>query len=118
MVLAPTFAQQGLEEVKKMIEINEIEVGSYLVTMLSAIKLGLSRALDCWIEIGNKLDKLLGNEDLILHPDKHDRFCFYDGNDDHDDFSHAKKCFWIINSVTKFERSISDTLQQWKWFAN
>jgi len=80
--------------------------------MLSGIKIGLSRAVESWIEIGDHLEELLGVEDTFLDPEAHDKFCFYD----HNDPPQSKKCFSIINSVEKFDESIQDTLYQWEWF--
>jgi hypothetical protein len=94
-----------------MVDTRDMKIGTIHVTMLSGIKNGLSRAVESWIEIGDYLEKLLGAED-ILDPEAHNNFCFYD----HNDLSQSKKCFWIINSVDEFDKSIQDTLYQWEWF--
>jgi hypothetical protein len=95
-----------------MVETGSIKIGSVRFTVLSGIKIGLYRAVDSWIGIGNYLESLLGGEDTFLDPEAHDKFCFYD----HNDLSQSKKCFWIINSIDKFDKSIQDTLYQWEWF--
>ncbi|KAE8452565.1 hypothetical protein EG329_013824 [Mollisiaceae sp. DMI_Dod_QoI] len=115
LIFAPLWSSDIGKGATKMVNTESIKFGHLLVTMLSAIEKGFSVAVECWIIIGNELEELIGNEELILDPVAHDKFCFYDGNDD--DFARAKKCFWIINSIDKFERSMSDTLHQWKWYA-
>jgi hypothetical protein len=92
-----------------MVDTGDMKIGTIHVTMLSGIKVGLSRAVESWIEIGDHLEKLLGG-DIFLDLEAHDKFCFYD----HNDLSQSKKRFWIIDSVDKFDKSIQDTLDQWE----
>jgi hypothetical protein len=111
-VLAPIWYSREWQDCEPMVDTSYIKIGTIHVTMLSGIKIGLSRAVGSWIEIGDYLEKLLGAEYIFLDAEANDKFCFYD----HNDLSQSKKCFWIINSVDKFDKSIQDTLYQWEWF--
>jgi hypothetical protein len=111
-VLAPIWYSREWQDCEPMVDTSYIKIGTIHVTMLSGIKIGLSRAVGSWIEIGDYLEKLLGAEYIFLDAEANDKFCFYD----HNDLSQSKKCFWIINSVDKFDKSIQDALYQWEWF--
>jgi hypothetical protein len=111
-VLAPIWYSREWQDCEPMVDTSYIKIGTIHVTMLSGIKIGLSRAVGSWIEIGDYLEKLLGAEYIFLDAEANDKFCFYD----HNDLSQSKKCFWIINSVDKFYPNIQDTIYQWDWF--
>jgi hypothetical protein len=112
ILLTPIWYNARREYVTPMVNIKGLLIGSLHVTLLSAIQVGLSCAVEACMRIGDHLVKLLGGEDIFLDPEKHDKLCFYD----HTDLSQSKKCFWVINSVDKFHQSIQDTIYQWEWF--
>jgi hypothetical protein len=112
LILKPIWYNRDRQGFSPLVDISNIKIEAMQVTVLSAIEVGLSKAVESWGEIGDYLEKLLGGEDTFLDPELHDKFCFYD----HNDLSQSKKCFWIINSVDKFDKSIQDTLYQWEWF--
>jgi hypothetical protein len=111
LALTPIWYSRARQDQEPMVDTGYMKIEAIHVTMLSGIKNGLSSAVESWIEIGDHLEKLLG-EDTFHDPEAHDKFCFYD----HNDLSQSKKSFWIINSVNKFDKHIQDILYQWEWF--
>ena len=84
-----------------------VEISTRIVATLSAINQALSWASYSWVKVVEVLELCLdfeqGNGELFA---------------DSADFSHSRRCFWVINTVDDHENLIADTLAQWDWYRN
>lgn len=64
---------------------------------------------DDWATIHDHMNRMLDDGDVLFHPEKHDDLLF-----DDEIYSRSRRYFWAITALEKFERTLTDTIEQWK----
>ena len=81
--------------------------------MLEEIQRAFYVILLDWHEISSHVQNLLGDENAILDPRKHDELLF-----DNENFDGSRRYFWIINAGDEFLRTIKTTMETYNTFIN
>lgn len=63
---------------------------------------------DDWATIHGHMNRMLDDGDVLFHPGKHDDLF------DDEIYSRSRRYFWAITALEKFERTLTDTIEQWK----
>jgi hypothetical protein len=73
--------------------------------------LTLSQAAEDWKGLQNYTDQLLGDGTEIFDPKLHDSLLF-----DDELFSISRKYFWLMNSMSEFDKRIQQNIDAWESF--
>lgn len=76
------------------------------IVMLQRATEALTLMVEDWSKILDYADQLLGDQDLVLLPEKHDQLL-----EDDNSGSRSKKYFWVINSLTTFRAMMDESNQ-------
>ena len=99
--------KEGPHQPKGSGPIEGIDTTTRMAATLSAINQALSWASYAWVKVVELLE-------LCLNFEQGNGNFFADSAD----FSHSRRCFWVINTVDDHENLIADTLSQWDWYRN
>lgn len=79
--------------------------------VLQLICEGLKDAADSWGAVGEHFEVILGSDNTILTPHKHDELLF-----DDDVFSRSRRYSWAADSLEIFLAQIEDAVNEWRKF--
>lgn len=95
------------------VEVNRYSFEEYGSAMQWCVLNILSRIYDGiandWATMHDHMNRMLDDGDVLFYPEKHDDLLF-----DDEIYSRSRRYFWAINALEKFERTLTDTIEQWK----
>ena len=112
LILEPSSWHYNLENVLSAALANE---SSLQVALLVIIGYALGIAVVEWSKMAFYFDTLMGDhkfsqiESTLLSPDKHDALLF-----DDESFSRSRKYFWVVDALSAFIDSLSDSVLTWE----
>ena len=81
------------------------------LAVLGLVSSSLGAIVQRWSELVDFFRTLLGGDNSLLDPVRHDHLLF-----DNENFSRSREYFWAINCLTEFEASLSATIEHWEEF--